>query len=165
MSAEEQDPVDRRDLVTVRIVDLPVGLHVRATEHSEGLRREFQLLHEYTEQTGTATVPRRLLDLVNVLRANYGGFTTAQEDELEAAVVSGTDRLTLTFRVPRDAADAARALGGMLDEADDFCREGQHLLTLAAPDDVVTYRRWYLSQFVDQISGAPPTPWDHHRTA
>lgn len=162
MSAQQHR---RDDLVTVRIVDLPVPLHVRATEHSEGLRREFQLLHEYTAQTGTATVPRRLLDLVDALRSSYSGFTTAQEDELEAAIASGKDQLSLTFDVPADAADAARALGAMLEEADDFCREGQHLLTLAAPDEVVAYRRWYLSQFIEQIAGAAPTPWDHQRTA
>lgn len=161
MSAEPPAGTAHDDLVTVRLVDLPVPLHQRATEHSEGLRREFQLLHEYTEQTGTATVPRRLVELVNAMRSSYGGFTTSQEDELEAAIAAGTDRLTLTFHVPPHAGEAARTLGAMLDEADEFCRDGQHLLTLAAPPDVVEYRRWYLGEFIAQTAGAPPTPWDH----
>jgi hypothetical protein len=151
--------VNGDELVSVSLVDIPVRLHVRATEHVEGLRREFRLLHEYTAQTGDGSVPRRLLDLVQALRTSYAGFTAEQEDHLEQAIAAGQDRVTLTFRVPAHAAQAALALGAMLDEADDFCRDGQHLLTLASPDDVVAYRRWYLGQFVDQIHGVPPVPW------
>lgn len=155
MSAE----VDGGDLVTVQLIDLPVPLHMRATEHAEGLRREFRLLEEYANRERASSVPSRLLELTQALRSSYGGFTTAQEDALEEAAATGRDRLTLEFRVPPHAADAARTLGAMLEEADEFCREGQHLLTLASPDDVVEYRRWYLRQFIDQIGGTPPVPW------
>jgi hypothetical protein len=48
----------------------------------------------------------------------------------------------------------------MLDDADEYCREGRHLLTLATPPDLLAYRRWYLQQFVDQARGRPATPWD-----
>jgi hypothetical protein len=146
-------------LVTVRIVDLPVELHARAREHSEGLQREFRLLEEYVRQEGDPTVPQRLLDLMQALRGSYGSFTVQQEDALDAAIDAGRPSLTLTFQVPADVADGARALGAMLDEADEFCRAGRHLLTLATPPELVAYRRWYLQQFVDQITGAPPVAW------
>ena len=46
----------------------------------------------------------------------------------------------------------------MLDETDEFCRDGT-LLTLQADDDVVAFRRWYLREVVDQIAGRPARPW------
>lgn len=151
---------DGDGLVPVHVVDLPVALHVRAREHTDGLRREFRLLAEYLRQQGrTSVVPTRLVDLVQGLSATYGGFTSEQRDLVERAIAEGRESLTLTFRVPAQAADAARALGAILDEADEYCRAGDHLLTLAAPPDVVAYRRWYVRQFVDQIAGQPPQPF------
>lgn len=158
-------PGSGEPLTTVRLVDLPVALHVRASEHTDGLRREFRLIAEYLRQQGsTASVPVRLVELVRVLSATYSGFTTRQRNELEQAIAEGRPFLTLTFHVPAHAADAARALGALLDEADDYCRDGAHLLTLASPPDVVAYRRWYLGEFIDQIAGEPPVPW-HPGTA
>ena len=61
--------------------------------------------------------------------------------------------------MPGAAAEASQALGDMLDQADAFCRDGSHLLTLAADADVVAFRWWYLRQFIDQIAGAAPVPW------
>ena len=64
----------------------------------------------------------------------------------------------LVFVLPRDVSEAAQQLGDILDEADAFCRSG-HLLTLATPPDLVTYRRWYLDNFIAQCDGGPPQPW------
>ena len=47
----------------------------------------------------------------------------------------------------------------MLEEADDYCRRGDHLLTLATPEEERRFRRWFIGEFVDQIEGKPPTPW------
>jgi hypothetical protein len=47
----------------------------------------------------------------------------------------------------------------MLDEADEYCRSGQHLLTLAADDEIVRFRHWYLEQFIAQIAGEQPVAW------
>jgi len=147
-------------LVTVRILGLPVALHARATEHGEELRREFVLIAEQLRHTGDhSSLPRRLLDLITVLEHRFGGFTIEQEDELDKAVAQARRSIDLTFHVPPDAAEAAVTLGAMMDEVDDYCREGRHLLTLATPADLVAYRRWYLKEFVDQIGGRPPTPW------
>jgi hypothetical protein len=155
---EEIDGGDR--LVTVRILGLPVPLHARAAEHGEELRREFVLIAEQLRHSEDGTsLPRRLLDLIAVLEHRYSGFTGAQEDLLDQAIARDQRTIDLTFRVPPDAAEGAVALGAMLEEADEYCREGRHLLTLATPPDLVAYRRWYLKEFVEQIAGHPPTPW------
>ena len=36
---------------------------------------------------------------------------------------------------------------------------GELLLTLATPAKLVTYRRWFLDQFVSQAAGGPPVWW------
>ncbi|CAN5191697.1 hypothetical protein BH24ACT1_BH24ACT1_03630 [soil metagenome] len=68
--------------------------------------------------------------------------------------------MDVEYRVPPEAKEAAVALGALLDEADEFCRNGIHLLTLATPPGPYALRRWYLSEFIAQIDGADPTPWD-----
>ena len=148
-------------LVTVELRRLPVELQARAAEHGEELQREFVLIAEGLQHTdGHTPLPRRLLDLVDSLQRRYGGFTVEQEDALDQALRDGVPTLDLTFTVPPDVADAATALGQLLDEADEYCREGKHLLTLATPPDLVAFRRWYLQQFIDQLAGHPPSPWD-----
>jgi hypothetical protein len=153
-------PDDGTPLVTVRILGLPLGLHARAAEHGEELQREFALITQGHEHAGTgAGIPGRLLALIATLQGTYSAFTAEQEDLLDEAVRSGRPTLDLTFRVPASVADAVRTLEALLDEADEYCREGRHLLTLATPPDLVAYRRWYLGEFADQIGGAPPRPW------
>jgi hypothetical protein len=53
----------------------------------------------------------------------------------------------------------------MLDEADEYCRSGQALLTLETPPDAKLFRQWYLDEFIGQLSGAPPTPWPEYAAA
>ena len=147
-------------LVTVRILGLPVKLHARATEHGEELQREFALIAQGREDSDDRRkMPQRLLALIATLQGDYSAFTAEQEDLLDDAIRSGRSTLDLTFRVPASVSEAALALEELLDEADDYCREGKHLLTLATPPDLVAYRRWYLHEFVDQIAGAEPRPW------
>ncbi len=156
------------ELVTVVLRGLPVPLHARASEHGQELQREFTLLHLQLERQAEAgnpahsaerDVPRRLVELVDALQGRYAVYTTEQEDQLEAAIEQGLESIDLTFRVPPDAAAASVDLGAMLEEADAYCREGRHLLTLATPPEALAYRQWYLQQFVDQIAGRPAQSW------
>ena len=65
----------------------------------------------------------------------------------------------LVYLVPEEAAQASVQLDAMLDEADVYCAEGTLLLTVASTPQVVRFRRWFLTQFVDQIAGKPPVAW------
>ena len=82
---------------------------------------------------------------------------------MEEALERGESEIDLTYHVPPAAAGAAQQLGDMLDEADEYCRRGNHLLTLATPAEELRFRRWFISEFVDQLRGAPPTPWPDYR--
>ena len=149
------------ELVEVRLLRLPLQVWQRTQEHVDGLLREFALIAQDDE--GRAAAPGRLLALVQQVSAGFGSFSEAQRIQMEEALERGEHEIDLTYHVPPAAAPAAQQLGDMLDEADEYCRRGDHLLTLATPPEELRFRRWFISEFVDQLGGAPPTPWPDHR--
>ena len=159
-------------VVIVRLLELPVPLFAVSQQHSDELVREFQLMAGDTSSSDEGTghrsrpVPARLVALVEAFGNSYGAFTGEAEARLADAVRRGESVLSeLVYEIPASAAAAAEQLGRMLDEADDFCREGEYLLTLATPADQVQFRRWYLSEFVRQIGGEAPTSWPEYAGA
>jgi hypothetical protein len=152
------------DLVEVRMLQLPVRLWARAQEQHDALMREFALMSVPAEPGERERhVPTRLTQLMDTLTADFEGVSTQQEQELFAAAAAGTDSLDQVYRVPPAVAPASKALGQMLDEADEYCRQGKHLLTLASDDELVRFRWWYLDQFIDQTAGKPPVAWPDYR--
>lgn len=145
------------ELVEVRLLGLPLQVWQRTQEHVDGLLREFMLIVQDDE--ARAATPGRLLGLIEELTAGYGEFSEEQRRQMEAALARGEAEIDLTYQVPPGAAGAAQLLGDMLDEADDYCRRGDHLLTLATPAEALRFRRWFIGEFVDQVAGRPPTPW------
>jgi hypothetical protein len=150
-SAEEE-------LVTVRLIGLPLRLWARASEHHEDLMREFALI---TLSTSGArwTLPSRLLQLIADVRARYGAGSPDDAATRDAALAAGQETLDLTYRVPAAVREACLSLGSLLDEADEYCRADAYLLTLTTPPATAAFRRWFLGEFVRQIDGEPPYPW------
>lgn len=142
------------DLVTVRILGLPLDVMQRSSEHTDELLREFALIRE----EGSEHVPARLLALVEELRGRFGSFSESARQAMLAAMERGDETIDLSYEVPPAVAAAARQLSTLLDEADDFCRAGE-LLTLATLPEGVAFRRWYLDEFQRQVDGQPPRPW------
>ena len=152
------------ELITVHVLGLPTALQVQAQQQNDELTRELMLVAEQMRQRGTAgELPVRFVELVSALSGRYAIFTAEQEAQLSAAIAAGEPTIDLTYTLPASAASAAGALGAILDEADDYCRQGQLLLTLATPPELVAYRRWFLDQFVDQAGGAAPVSWSEYR--
>ena len=145
------------ELVEVRLLGLPLEIWQRSQEHVDGLLREFALIVQDAE--ARAATPGRLLALVQELNAGYGEFSAEQRLAMEAAFERGEAAIDVTYRVPPAAAGAAQALGDILEEADEYCRRGDHLLTLATPPEGVRFRRWFVGEFVGQLGGARPRPW------
>ena len=146
------------DTVEVRLVGFPLNVYARARDHHEELMREFALLALRPPGPDDPAVPHRLLDLVDELTTRYAGFAENAEVRRDEALERGEASIDLDYRVPRGVREPAINLGRLLDEADEFCRRGA-LLTLATPPDAVLFRRWYLTEFVNQIDGNPPVPW------
>jgi hypothetical protein len=149
------------ELVTIQVIGIPIAVQARAQEHADELTRELTLIGARLRQEGNIRdLPALLVTLIEQLNARYSRFTTEQEQLLADATARGDDAIDLTYQLPASAAAHAQELGALLDQADVYCRTGRHLLTLATPDDLVAFRRWYLSQFIDQVAGQPPVPWD-----
>lgn len=148
--------------VQVHLLALPVSTAARAREHFEGLVREFTLIATGAEHDPDAReqTPARLMELVASITAAYGGINSEADQRLEDAIDRGDAVIDdHVLMVPKAAGPAAQALSDIIDEADDYCRQGEHLLTLAFPPDLDAYRRWYLGQVLRQLDGHPPVAW------
>jgi hypothetical protein len=151
--------------VEVEIRRIPIPLWARTQEHIDELLREFTLMAaQRQEHPESEAAPVRLIRLVEDLTQQYGGLNTDQENRLATAALHGVPELDLVYRVPAQAAEASRRLMEMLDDADAYCEAGRHLLTLATPEDLRRFRRWFLEEFINQLNGADPVPFpDYHR--
>ena len=144
------------ELREVRLIGYPLAIWQSAQEHHEELMREFALL---TLRSDAPDVPVRLITLVEQLVLRFSGISEEVNAEREAAFERGDESVDLVYHVPPEVREATVALERMLEEADEYCREGSRLLTLATPEPALGLRRWSLSEFVRQIDGLPPRPW------
>jgi hypothetical protein len=155
------------ELLTVHLLQLPVPLAGRSRQWFEELLREFSLIAaSAADDDDHPPVPRRLMAMVDALTARFAAAQDEPRERLEDAIDRGL--LVIedhVLQLPAEAAPATRALGAMLDEADRYCQQGRHLLTLATPDELLAYRHWYLGQIADQLEGAAPVSWPDARSA
>ena len=145
------------ELVDVHLIGLPVTVHDEAHQHMQALDREFELIRR--SEQDASILPHRLQALVDDLDGQFGGFGDEPSRALEAAVERGDASIDLHYRLPAAAGDAATRLGELLDEADTYCRTGEHLLTLVTPPAPLRYRHWFLCEFERQTRGLAATPW------
>jgi len=154
---------DTTDLRTVLLSRIPLAVQMRSTEHFDELMREFALITIDADRDGDTRsrhVPAQLLDLVQDLNRQYSAFTADVTAERDAAIARGDSQVDLTYRVPPTVVQATRRLEQLLEEADDYCRSGQHLITLETPPESRAFRHWFLSEFVAQIEdGRDPVAW------
>jgi hypothetical protein len=145
----------------IHVQQLPVELWRQTQEHSDELIREFMLIAtgERPDDDSSHDIPKQLLTVIDEVTKRYAGFGEDNEAKLARAAEEGVASIDLVYDLPTDVADDVRRLGAMLDQADEFCRRGQHLLTLATPSDQVRFRHWFLDEMVNQVSGQEPTPW------
>ena len=148
-------------LVEVHLLGLPVPLAARSQQHFEELMREFTLIAAGHQQGNSEhEVPARLMKLVQTLVQQFGAVSGDAEERLADAIDRGEQVIVdHVLEMPTIAGPATQALGDLIDEADEYCRRGRHLLTLETPAECVAYRRWYLGQVITQVQGAAPIAW------
>ncbi|MDQ6613230.1 MAG: hypothetical protein M3083_00295 [Actinomycetota bacterium] len=148
----------------VQLLRIPVPIWAQTQEHTDELLREFTLMAaRLRELPDSRDVPVRLVELIEELTEQYGGLNTDQENRLAEAAEAGVAEIDLTYRVPRQAAEAANRLQEILSESDAYCRAGRHLLTLATPPELLRFRNWFLEEFACQLNGAAPTPYPSYQ--
>lgn len=147
-------------LVEVHVRGLPVALWKRARAHQEAIQREFEILRA---SEPSDSVPNRLLRLVEEFDARFGEFRDPSREQLALAAERGDEIVDVVYRVPPPAAAAARRLATVMSEVDDYCRAGDHLMTLASPPELVSLREWILAEFTRQIDhGESPMSWERY---
>jgi len=147
-----------QDLIEIKLLGLPLELRQRSTEHHEGLRREFQMLVEQGH-VQPDSVPARLVSLAADLERRFESFAAAGRAELDEATRQGRTTADLMLAIPPGIGPAAAQFKKMIAEADEYCAQGEHLLTLAAPPDVAAFIEWVLGELVRQSEGGDPIPW------
>lgn len=153
------------DLTTVSLLGVPVPVWQRADEEANDLLREFTLI-AFEERPSGLNVPDRLLELVDELRATYGAVGTEQANRLSQAVNAGEEEIErLDYHVPTGIEPDLDRLAAALDEADEYCRGGEHLLSLASSPASKAFRDWFLDEFRRQLAGKEPISWSHSTAA
>jgi hypothetical protein len=151
-------------LVQIHFLDFPVHLAARHDEHVEGLLREFALIARSDEDDHH--VPARLLAIVDTITEAYDGLNDEAGERVDRAIAAGDETIPdHVGQLPATAAPVVRALSDLLEEADGYCRQGQHLLTMPAPPDVAAFRRWYRDQLLAQLAGGQPVSWPESQQA
>lgn len=148
--------------VTIRGV--PLDLMRRVMEHSSELLREFKLIVAVGGVPATE-VPTRLLDLIHSIEQTYAPFHQHHDFTLQQALASDYETLDVTYEVPTAMGEIFERVRRQFNAADDYCRTGNLLLTLASDEDVVRVRNWYLGEFARQLTGKDPMSWDEYQSA
>ncbi|HLI15799.1 MAG TPA: STAS domain-containing protein [Acidimicrobiales bacterium] len=137
------------------LLGIPSEQMAHAAEHYEGLLRELQLLVVHHRVGGEAG--ERLVELAAAITGRFPAPSIA--DPRCSTTASALDLEDYLYYVPDEVAAGCRELDHLLDEADDYCREGRLLLTLAPSPLAVAVRRWCLGEFARQARGERPVPW------
>lgn len=149
----------REALVEVRLLGFPLDVYARVQEVHEGLTREFSLIA--LSEPGPS-VPSRLVALTRELQERYAQFAASAREQRADAAARGDTTVDVGYEVPAEVGNAAAQYDALLDEAVEYCRQGD-LLTLAPPNEQLVFRRWFLGEFVRQTRGEAPIPWSAYR--
>ncbi|HEY2813117.1 MAG TPA: STAS domain-containing protein [Acidimicrobiales bacterium] len=149
-------------LVEIRLLGLPIAVQRETNAHYDALLREFELIRQ--SDTVAETTPMRLLNLIDELSTRFDEFTEQPRTILEEVHRQGGDTVDLVYELPSEAIEACRQLRALLDEADAYCLAGEHLVTLASPPAIRSYREWFLGEFIEQSEGRAPRSWSEWET-
>ena len=151
-------PPSAAPLVEVHLLGVPLHVMRASREHHDGLMREFRIL-ALSGQAEEHDLPRRLVELVQILGQQYGTRRDRRDAELEAAIAAGRQVMDHVEVVPAAASEAVVRLGALMEEADSYCRQAL-LMTLPRPAVLRRFGDWYIGQFVDQLAGRSAVRWD-----
>ncbi|CAN5811312.1 hypothetical protein BH23ACT5_BH23ACT5_08360 [soil metagenome] len=146
----------RDDLHRVVLAGIPVEVWARSREWFNGLIREFDVIASGTDLGSDAT-PSQMVTFVAETSEKFARFNQT-EPLLDQAIADGDVELDLDLLLPPEAGEAARELWRLIEKADAYC-VSDDLLTLAIPEEVRRFARWYLFEVARQVDGQESIPW------
>ena len=127
-------------------------LVIESEEHQAGLIREFRLIEIGHDSTGDRSVlPRRLAELIVEMLADYQGVQEENLDAAHAALERGDAVVRLEMMLPSAVLPAVERICDALEEADEFCRGNNGLLTTPATEEIRAARRWFVDEIRRQL--------------
>jgi len=142
---------------TAVLRDYPLLLWAEQQEHFDSLVREFQLLLTGSE-SGMAEAPRKLVDLADMFTSRFGPLLQAVNDERQAALDSGKDRVDSHVPLVEGTPQLLEMVRSVLAEVDAYCAAGDMLVLPRSPR-LVALGEWAHEELVRQYEGGEPTPW------
>jgi Histidine kinase-like ATPase domain len=144
---------------TVRFPGVSVANYLALQEHNDALYRELELLAIEHDGVPAVSRPSRLRALAReLLGPKFRGARNAYRQAVAAAQARGDLTVDLEAQASLDMVPMVRAYVALLDEADEYCREGL-LLTMPPHRHVTELRHWFVEQLALQVQdGRPPTP-------
>lgn len=143
----------------IHLIGVPIEKWARWHSHHDTIRRELEVL--LTSRRVDLPV-ERMTTYVDVLGRRVGDFYAPVMEDLRGALHRQQASVNVRTQVHPGTATEARNLDSLLDEINDFCRDEESLITVATPLDLVSFRSWFLGEFVRQVQGAPPGSWLEH---
>jgi hypothetical protein len=159
-------PTRQYNELRVRLLNYPIKLSLRAEEHVADWTREFKLIafasggeSEPSDRPVQHRAPARLVQLAEQLRTVFAMEVSDAEKERARAFAEGHDTLEVEFPTIAETETLILAWQDVIRQVDEFCRD-EELLTLARPPELIRFGDWVFDEFVRQIHGAEPQPWD-----
>lgn len=141
-----------RERAAKRVVELlgfPVAIYLESRAHTDSLARELALM----AMGGPA--PRAPAEQVGELVDTYSAtLSSASWQDTHRRILEAQERgeatVDLRFTLPVDAVPGIERYRALLEEAEEYCRNGA-LLTVEAPPAVRAWRTWYFDQLISQL--------------
>jgi anti-sigma regulatory factor (Ser/Thr protein kinase) len=154
LAERAMEPLNTADLVTIRLLGMPVELFLHLRRHFSELGRELRLL----AITDPERYPLALEFSEAYLQVEYERRHVVGLDALERAIADGTASVDLVYRAPSTAPATMERLNRLLHAVYDELTS-KVLLASRPPDSMIDLQNWYLGEFRRQAAGEQPTPW------
>lgn len=134
------------DVHRVVITAVPAQLYLDSLRHALNITREL-LLIKSGHRTGVSIAPRQLGELLDDIHHRFAAQITSAMDASARALAAGLTEMDVVWDVPRGEENAAGRLLSLLEQADEFARQGL-LLELPATPSMAALRRRIAAEIV-----------------
>src|SRR5688572_260942 len=139
------------EIAVLTVEAVPARLFLESQDQQQELIRELRLI-EIAERFDLTVrnVSRQLGMLISEILDAWDDVRASTRRQAVAALERGDEEVNLTIPVRPGLGEALRRWLALLDEADQFCRDGE-LLTLPPSDEVRQLRAWYVEEIVSRL--------------
>ncbi len=141
---------------TLRLLRLPTELLVRNRRHVDDLVHELHIVA--VGRDAGLDVDRALAEAIDAVLEEFTGPRETVFLAARDALLAGQQEIDIELTLPVEAVERVRRALELLEETEDLSRRGL-LLTLPAPPELWTLRRWIEREVIRQADGQDPQPF------